>query len=345
MKNLVPSIRPALDFEPVPRKYRYDGWTAERQRAFIAALAETGSVKAAAKRINMSAEGAYYLRRQPDADGFRAAWAEALAHGVQNLIDVAVDRAIEGVPEPIHWRGEQIGEKRRYNDRLLMFTIRHHLPERYGNPGLYPGTRSRDTIEREAAENCPVCKAKAAAAEAAANPDADELKARQAFLDRLLKQYRAKVRSERHARLQGNVVAADFTVRQLTQIELLLEASDAGRACFAIWDEEHARRCDAAARGEDGEDEGEGDATSLSHLLEQTRHAVWAKQALLRPPTSPRGGTATTAFYNGDTRDQRRAAQSEATAAMRAAQAKWEAAATEDGWARWCGEEVSSTED
>ena len=31
-------------FEPVPRKFRHDGWTRERQKAFIAALADTGSV-------------------------------------------------------------------------------------------------------------------------------------------------------------------------------------------------------------------------------------------------------------------------------------------------------------
>jgi hypothetical protein len=46
MRNLVPGPLPIPDFAPVPRKYRFDGWTAERQRAFIAALAETGSVRA-----------------------------------------------------------------------------------------------------------------------------------------------------------------------------------------------------------------------------------------------------------------------------------------------------------
>lgn len=39
MQNLIPvprAARPALpDFAPVPRKYRHDGWTPERQRAFI----------------------------------------------------------------------------------------------------------------------------------------------------------------------------------------------------------------------------------------------------------------------------------------------------------------------
>lgn len=42
MQNRTPiaaEARPPLpDFTPVPRKYRHDGWTPERQRAFIGAL-------------------------------------------------------------------------------------------------------------------------------------------------------------------------------------------------------------------------------------------------------------------------------------------------------------------
>ncbi|MCJ8158478.1 hypothetical protein [Sphingomonas sp. LaA6.9] len=70
MQNRVPTPRdqcpPIPHFDPVPRLCkRHDGWTPERQRAFVDALAETGSVRHAASRINMSSEGAYYLRRRP----------------------------------------------------------------------------------------------------------------------------------------------------------------------------------------------------------------------------------------------------------------------------------------
>ena len=45
-----------LDFTPVPRKMeRVDGWTADRQRAFIAALSATGSKRRAARAIGMAA--------------------------------------------------------------------------------------------------------------------------------------------------------------------------------------------------------------------------------------------------------------------------------------------------
>lgn len=152
MQNRVPLAPdqrlPLPAFTPVPRKYRHDGWTPERQRAFIAALAETGSVKHAARRINMAPEGAYYLRRAPGAEEFRAAWAAALDFGVQNLADLAIDRAREGVPVPVFYRGEQVGERRWYNDRLLMFILKHHMPSKYG-ASLAPGTKHVETLRRE----------------------------------------------------------------------------------------------------------------------------------------------------------------------------------------------------
>ena len=78
------------DFVPVPRQCaRHDGWTVERQRRFIAALADTGSVHAACKAVNMSQAGAYHLRRQPGAASFRAAWQAAIDLGVQRIEDVA----------------------------------------------------------------------------------------------------------------------------------------------------------------------------------------------------------------------------------------------------------------
>ena len=90
------------DFTPVPRQCnRHDGWTPQRQRGFIEALADTGSVKRAAHAVNMTPEGAYYLRRHPEAEEFRAAWAAALALGVQRLEDIAMDRALNGVESPV----------------------------------------------------------------------------------------------------------------------------------------------------------------------------------------------------------------------------------------------------
>ncbi len=125
--------RPALpDFAPVPRKYRHDGWTPDRQRAFIGALADTGSVSRACRHVNMSPEGAYYLRRQRGSESFRRAWEAALDLGVQRLKDIAYERAIDGQLSPVFVAGKLMGFRRVRNDRLLMFCLRMNARDEHG---------------------------------------------------------------------------------------------------------------------------------------------------------------------------------------------------------------------
>lgn len=128
----------APEFAPVPLKPRFDGWTPDRQRAFIKALAETGCIHRAAAWVGMSEVGAYRLRGLPGAEGFTKAWDEARAIGVAKLADIAFERAIYGVAVPVFYKGEKVGERRWYNDRLLMFTLRHQDPANWG--GTMNGT-------------------------------------------------------------------------------------------------------------------------------------------------------------------------------------------------------------
>ncbi|MBW8755142.1 MAG: hypothetical protein JF595_13515 [Sphingomonadales bacterium] len=123
-------------FTPVPRQcQRHDGWTPERQQGFIEALADTGSVRAAAHAVNMTPEGAYYLRRQPGAEPFRKAWEAALRLGVERLEDVAMERALHGVEVPVYHFGAVVGTRRHYNDRLLMFMLRNRAKKRFSADG------------------------------------------------------------------------------------------------------------------------------------------------------------------------------------------------------------------
>lgn len=136
MKDAAPSLDPAAaqprTFTPVPRqRQRNDGWTAARQRDFIAALADTGSVKAAAHRVGMTSESAYQLRRHPKAESFAAAWLAALDHGVRRLEDIALERAIHGVEVPVYSYGKLVGTRRVFNDRLLMFILRNRARDRF----------------------------------------------------------------------------------------------------------------------------------------------------------------------------------------------------------------------
>jgi hypothetical protein len=118
---------------PVRRRPRRDGWTEEKQRRFIEALADTGLVNAAAAAVGMSRESAYTLRRSPHGAAFARASDAARHYAGGPLEDIAFERAIEGVEHNVYdENGEVVCTKRVYNDRLLMFLLRHLKPERYG---------------------------------------------------------------------------------------------------------------------------------------------------------------------------------------------------------------------
>lgn len=137
--NQAPAARAAhghdpadYDWVPVLKKRRHDGWSPQRQRAFIEALADSGSVTYAARTVGMSRQACYELRRSPGAENFDRAWEVAIHASSRQLIDIAFDRAINGIEEPLFDKeGQRIACRHRYNDRLLMFLIRAHAPEQY----------------------------------------------------------------------------------------------------------------------------------------------------------------------------------------------------------------------
>ena len=119
-------------FEAVMLRYRYDGWLPDKQTEFIERLADCGCVEEAARSVGMSRNSAYALRRRADGQAFRLAWDAALDTAVARLGDAAMARAINGVPVPIFHGGEQVGERRHFDERLTMFLLRYRDPARYG---------------------------------------------------------------------------------------------------------------------------------------------------------------------------------------------------------------------
>lgn len=115
-----------LDFTPVPLRYRRNGWTPERQRAFIGALADTGCVTRAAAMVGIAQTNAYELRRAPRAEGFRRAWGAVLAFGARPVLDEAFERAMRGEPVPAFVGGKLMGFRRKKNDAVLMYILRHY---------------------------------------------------------------------------------------------------------------------------------------------------------------------------------------------------------------------------
>ncbi len=123
-----------FDFDPVPVRARHDGWTPERQRRFIATLAECACIVSAARAVGKSVKSAYALRNRKDAASFRAAWDEALGEGVALVESLLFQRAVKGSPHPVVNRsGEVVYVRDRMENGLLMFLLRHHKPTVYSS--------------------------------------------------------------------------------------------------------------------------------------------------------------------------------------------------------------------
>ena len=142
MKSYPPIVRrPARHvrvpaFSPVPLRSRGDGWTPERQAAFLAALAETGSVCAAARRVGMARETAYRLRRKRGAESFAAAWDVVLGRGGEGRRKVSSEerarRALYGLLKPVFHRGEHVATVKKADNSALL----GHLAQ-LGRAGRY----------------------------------------------------------------------------------------------------------------------------------------------------------------------------------------------------------------
>ena len=113
--------------------------TARKRARFLDTLAEDGNVAEAARRSGLNRQYAYVLRRE-DAD-FARDWDAALDAAAEALVLAARRRAMEGVEEPVFYHGKQVGTRRVYSDRLLMFLLRAHWPDRFDDRRSEPGRR------------------------------------------------------------------------------------------------------------------------------------------------------------------------------------------------------------
>lgn len=110
-----------IPFTSVPRKRRRrNGWNGERQRGFIAALAECGSVSRAARAVGLTPRSAYRLLDAEGADDFARAWDQAIDIGIERVRASALERSLYGSPVAIIKRGRLLGVETRYNDRLAI---------------------------------------------------------------------------------------------------------------------------------------------------------------------------------------------------------------------------------
>jgi hypothetical protein len=119
---------------------------AARERAFLAAVAERGSILGACKKIGMERRMHYdWLEQIP---GYPERFAAALAAFEDKMMakatvleQAAIDRAIEGAPEFIpnphtgiayDSKGKPIVQ-RKFNEQLTIALLKAHKPEKYGD--------------------------------------------------------------------------------------------------------------------------------------------------------------------------------------------------------------------
>ncbi len=218
-----------LGFAPVPRQFkRKDGWTPALQRRFIAHLARSGSPEVAAEALGKNRHGVEKLYKAKGAEGFRAAWDQAVAYAEEcNALRIEEEyRAIGELKAP--------------------------AIDRRRKPGEAAAARA-DAWE---------------AGEWDEADDADALPMKLELFEQIAGKFFAKVRAEREARLNGEVVAADFYLRQVTAMEVALDlmAQSCGQSGFDM-----LNQCRRGGHGifEIAE-------TPFSHMLDEERRKFWA---------------------------------------------------------------------
>ena len=109
----------------------------------------------------------------------------------------------------------------------------------------------------------------------------------------------------------------------MTMLEIMLEGCGAGARLRTVW-------------GDGLDDLLDAPPTDLTRELEAVKQRVWAAAGDPPRPDRRLAACAQSGMSGGPTIMERHAIQHAAQQRIAGAQAEWEAAASEDGWAAWC---------
>ena len=107
------------------KKRRAPAW----RKVFLEALRNTGNVTLAADTAGVHRSTAYYAKEE--GQDFAERWEEAMDVAGATMEQEARRRAMEGVLEPVFYKGEPIGAIRKFSDTLLMFLLKGYNPKKY----------------------------------------------------------------------------------------------------------------------------------------------------------------------------------------------------------------------
>ena len=100
------------------RAQRHDGWTPDRQRAFLESIAEGYSVEQACRLVGMAPSSAYALRRRAAGAGFALGWRAANLLAREKVADTLLARAIDGQVDTYTRADGATVTRHRYDNRL-----------------------------------------------------------------------------------------------------------------------------------------------------------------------------------------------------------------------------------
>jgi len=100
-----------------------------KKRLFLEAFVKTGQKKKACEAVGIS--GAQPRRWAQSDELFQQEYERAKFVAAEILEDEAHRRAVEGVDEPVWYKGEEVGSVKKYSDTLLIFLLKGLKPEVY----------------------------------------------------------------------------------------------------------------------------------------------------------------------------------------------------------------------
>lgn len=107
-------------FDTAGRHLRHDGWTPDRQRAFLSAIADGDTVERACRIVGLSVASVYAFRQRAAGAGFALGWRAANLLARERVADQLMARALDGQVETVTRPDGSTISRHRYDNRTAL---------------------------------------------------------------------------------------------------------------------------------------------------------------------------------------------------------------------------------
>ena len=122
-----PGTPPRARAKPARGPNRKTGW----EKRFCEALCACPDVTAACTSAGVGTSTVY--RRREDTPEFKQRWDDALRDGLESAKGELFLRGVTGWQEPVYQGGKMVGTILKKSDNCLIFLLKTHAPETYGD--------------------------------------------------------------------------------------------------------------------------------------------------------------------------------------------------------------------